>query len=67
MQVAEDCESMAEEWRRLCSRLRGKANQAIATTKDDSTKRAILVQVERFCRDVPPNKALLSALAPAIQ
>jgi hypothetical protein len=61
VQAGEGCESLAEEWRRLCSWLRGKADQAIAATNDEAAKRSIQMQVTRFCRDVPPTKALLSA------
>lgn len=61
MPTAVDYEMPSEEWRRLCSWLRGKADQASAATNDESTKRSIQMQVTRFCRDVPPTKTLLSA------
>jgi hypothetical protein len=61
VQTTADYESLAEEWRHLCSWFRNQGNQAIAATSEDVTKRAIQMQVTQFCRDVPPTKALLSA------
>jgi hypothetical protein len=61
MQENEDHELISEEWQRLCSWLRGKANNAIAESNDAMTKSSIETEVATLCRDVPPTKSLLSA------
>ena len=61
MQNREDHEGISEEWQRLCSWLRAKANQAIAKSNDELKKRSIEIEVASFCRDRPPTKSLLSA------